>query len=123
MLHINHHWRHGLLGGADVRECGDDWLDFCWQGCQHRVVEGEGEDAWEGGAATAANAGCHRVDGDVELPEEVYAQDGPLHIRCDEGEVALVYGRLAVLEVKCEGSLGTGGDGCAVGGGEQAALL
>ena len=39
VLHINHHWRHGLLGGADVRECGDDWLDVCRQGCQHQVVE------------------------------------------------------------------------------------
>ena len=58
----------------------------------------------------------------VELPEEVNAQDGPLHIRCDESDVALVHGRLAVLKVKCEGSLRTGGDGCAVGGGEQATL-
>ena len=33
-----------------------------------------------------------RVDGHVELSEEVNAQDGPLHVCCDEGEVALMHG-------------------------------
>ena len=30
--------------------------------------------------------------GHVELPEEVDAQDGPLYVCCDEGEVALMHG-------------------------------
>ena len=62
------------------------------------------------------------IDGHVELSEEDDAQDGPLYVCCDKGEVALVYGQLAVLKVNCEGSLRTSGDGCAVGCGEQAAL-
>ena len=56
------------------------------------VVEREGEDAREGDAATAVNTGRRRVDGHVELPEEVDAQDGPLYVCCDEGEVALMHG-------------------------------
>ena len=54
--------------------------------------EREREDAREGDAAAGANTGRRRVDGHVELPEEVDAQDGPLYVCCDEGEVALMHG-------------------------------
>ena len=77
MLHIDRQRRHGLLGGADVRKCSDDWLDVCWQGCQHRVVEGEGEDAWEGGSASAANTGCRWVNVHVELLKKLMPKMGP----------------------------------------------
>ena len=91
---LNTHPRrwHGLLGGADVREGGDDGLDVRWQGREHRVVEGEGEDAWEGGAVTTLYAGGCQVFSHVELPEEVNAQDGPLHIPYYVVELALVQG-------------------------------
>ena len=122
MLDAYRRRRHGLLGGADVREGGDDWLDVRWQGRKHRVAEGEGEDAWEDGTAAAPDTGCRQVDSEVELPEEVDAQDGPLHVSCDEVELALVQHRLVVLQAKDEGPLRTSGDGGTVGGSEQAAL-
>ena len=84
--------RPGLLGGADIREVGDDGLDVRWQGRKHRVVEGEGEDAWEDCAIAALDTGCRLIHSHVELPEEVDAQYGPLHITCDEVEVALQQG-------------------------------
>ena len=109
---------HGLLGGADVREGGDDRLDVCWQGCKHRVVEGEGKDAWEDGAVAASDKGCCWVDSHVELLEVINVQDGPLYISCDEVKLALVQHQLVALQAKDKRPFGTSG----IGGGKQAAL-
>ena len=53
---------------------------------------------------------------------QVNAQDGPLHIPCDEVKPALMQDRQVVLQAKDERPLGTSGNGRPIGGGEQAAL-
>ena len=90
VLNTNPRRRHRLLGGAVIREGGDDGLDVWWQGREHRVEEGEG--TREDGAVAASDIGCRKVHSHVERLEEVDAQYGPLYIPCDEVEVALVEG-------------------------------
>ena len=92
VLNINPRHRHGLLGGAVIREGGDNGLDVWWQGREHRVEEGEEEGTREDGAVAASGLGCRQVHSHVESPEEVDTQYGPLYIPCDEVEVALVEG-------------------------------